>query len=220
MLLWHNLWEVESAVPDQTLVAPDGARAHGEFGFPMADPTPPGFAERTRQMMVRLLAPPPTGLGADGLKVDITHSTALASGYRTHRPAWGNGLLHRLLREAYQAVKEVRPRAMVESHAANAYFRDTCDVLRLNDLASNRASVVEEMAHRARIARAAGFTLVDTDGWAVSTRAALLEYVEAQPGLGIPALYYATRVDRSGERLRAAAYGRIAAAWDRYRHSL
>ncbi len=52
-----------------TLVPPDVAPAHGGFGLPMADPTPPGFAERTRLMIVRLLAPPPTGLVGDALRL-------------------------------------------------------------------------------------------------------------------------------------------------------
>ena len=220
VLLWHNVWELESPGAADGLVALDGAPARGEFGYPMVDPTAPGFAARIRRVTRRLLAPPPVGFGADGLKLDIIHSTPLGAGHELHGPGWGNGLLHRLLRELYRAAKEIREEALVESHAANPYFRDTCDVLRLNDISSDRTSVVPEMGHRARVARAAGFGLVDTDGWALPTRAALLDYAEAQPELGIPALYYATRLDRSRERLRRADYAQIAAAWARYRRSL
>ncbi len=49
------------------------------------------------------------------------------------------------------------------------------------------------------------------------SREALLEYVEVQPELGIPSLYYATMVERTHERLRPQDYQRIAAAWGRYR---
>jgi hypothetical protein len=195
VLLWHNVWEVEAPDPDDALVTRDGRPAIGAFGYPMVDPTAPGFVERLRRVMTRLLAPPPTGFGADGLKLDITHSTPEGSGYRlaadeaTGSPAsWGNALLYHVLRETYRAAKEVRPDALVESHAVNPLFRDTCDVIRLNDVFSDRASVVEEMRHRGQVARAAGFSLIDTDCWTMPTRAALIEYVEAQPALGIPSL--------------------------------
>ncbi|MCC7106940.1 MAG: hypothetical protein IT307_17540, partial [Chloroflexi bacterium] len=168
----------------------------------------------------RLLAPPPRGLSADGLKLDITHSTPGGPDLKLHGRERGNGLLRRLLKTTYEAAKDVRPDALIESHAANPFFRDACDVLRLNDVFTDRTSVVAEMEHRSRVARAAGFDLIDTDCWAMPSRAALVEYVEAQPSLGIPALYYATRVDRSQERLRDADYRRIAGAWARYRATL
>jgi hypothetical protein len=227
VLLWHNVWEVEAPEAGEPLITGERAKVAGAFGYPMRDPTAPGFAERMRRLMAGLLGPPPEGLGADGLKLDITHSTPSASGYLlggggpSARPSpWGNALLHTLLLGTYRAAKEARPDALVESHAANPYFRDTCDVLRLNDVFTDLASVVPQMRHRARVARAAGFDLIDTDGWAMPSRAALLEYVETQPELGIPALYYATRVDRTREPLHDADYRRIAAVWVRYRQGL
>ncbi len=219
VLLWHNVWEVEEPQADETLILRHGAPALGAFGYPMRDPTASHFGDRMRQLMARLLGPPPEGLGADGLKLDITHSTPSGPGYEGP-PAWGNALLHSMLRQTYEAAKETRPDALIESHAANPYFRDTCDALRLNDVFTDLASVVEQMRHRALVARAAGFDLIDTDCWSMPSRAALLEYVETQPELGIPALYYVTRVDQSRERLREADYRRIAAVWHRYRRSL
>lgn len=224
VLLWHNAWEVEAPDEDEALIGQGGGTAVGAFGYPMRDPTAPDFGDWMRRQMIRLLAPPPHGLGADGLKLDILHSTPSGVGYLVGGTAsgsgpgaWGNGLLHRLLGATYAAAKEARPDALVESHTANPYFRDTLDVLRLNDVFTDRTSVVPEMQHRARVARAAGFDLIDTDGWAMPSRAALLAYVEAQPEVGIPALYYATKIDQSREPLRPADYRRIASVWERYR---
>jgi hypothetical protein len=235
VLLWHNVWEIEAPGPDVGLIHHGDGPALGAFGNPMLDPTAPLFRERLCDLMVRLLAPPPRGYGADGLKLDIIHSTPSGPGYRlgwhegqrsdqpddtAGRYPWGNGLLHCLLVETYRAAKEVRQDALVESHAVNPLFRDTLDVLRLNDVFTDRVSVVDEMRHRARVARAVGFATIDTDCWRMPSRAALLEYVEAQPELGIPDLYYATRVDGSGERLRERDYRQIAAVWARYRRGL
>lgn len=220
VLLWHNAWEVEAPDVGEALILRDGAPALGAFGYPMRDPTAPDFGARMRRLMSRLLGPPPAGLGADGIKLDILHSTPSGPGLQLVGSARGNALLHALLLQTYRAAREVRPDALVESHATNPYFRDTSDVLRLNDVFTDLASVVPQMRHRARVARAGGWDLVDTDGWAMPSRAALLEYVEAQPELGVPALYYATRVDRTQEPLRAADYRRIAATWARYRATL
>jgi hypothetical protein len=220
VLLWHNAWELEGeGVEPDELIAYFGQPALGAFGSPLMDPTSPRVQDRLRRLMVGLLAPPPHGLGADGLKVDITFSTPVGPGYRLQSPhgVWGNALLHQLLRLTYRLAKEVKPSALVEGHAANPLFRDTADVLRLNDLHTNLTSVVEMMRHRARVARSAGFDLIDTDGWPIPSRAALLEYVSAQPKLGIPALYYATRLDVSGETLTDSDYRHIAKVWERYR---
>ncbi len=221
VLLWHNVWEIERPGPDVSLIMRDEHdELLGAFGYPMWDPTAAGFSDRMRALMVGLLAPPPHGLGADGLKLDIIHSTPLREVKELAGPERGNALLRRLLRTLYQEAKDVRPDALIESHAVNPYFRDTLDVVRLNDVFTDLASVVDQMTHRARVARAVGFNLLDTDCWAMPTRDALLEYVEAQPALGIPALYYATLVDRTKEPLRAEDYRRIAAVWERYRRGL
>jgi hypothetical protein len=235
VLLWHNVWEWAGADSQEAedVGRPGGSgpeiirRANGPpvvgaFGALLIDPTSTKTERYLRRLLAATLAPRPHGYGADGLKLDITHSTPseeyywpLEPNFRLVGASWGNALLHRLLSLIYQLVKEINPSAMVECHAANPMFRDTADVLRLNDLHTDLESVVEMMRHRGRVARAAGFNLVDCDGWPLPSRQALLEYVRAQPEIGIPALYYATRIDRSGERLGPTDYREIAKAWRR-----
>lgn len=221
VLLWHDVWALEGpAEPDELISGADGQPARGLFGAPLADPTSPRAERRLRDLMGRLLAPPPRGLGADGLKLDFLHSAPSGSGYRLQRADWGFALLHRLLGLTYRLAKEVNPTALIESSAANPLFRDTADLVRLNDLHTDLRSVVDPMSFRADVARAAGFELVDCDGWPAPSRAALLDYVRVQPRLGIPALYYATRLDQSGEPLADSDYAEIAATWATYRRSL
>jgi hypothetical protein len=220
VLLWHNVWEWESAGGDRwddgpDLVQRNGELALGAFGSVVIDPSGPRTERHLRHVMHRLLARPPHGLGADGLKLDITHSTPSGSGHVLQGNLWGNALLHHLLARIYELAKEVEPTAMIECHAANPLFLDTADVLRLNDLHTDLASVAEMMRFRSRVARTAGFEQLDCDGWPMPSRAALREYTRTQPELGIPALYYATRVDRGGELLQPEDYREIARAWRR-----
>jgi hypothetical protein len=217
VLLWHNAWECEAELPAEGAIRRLGEAVTGAFGHPLWDPTSQWFARHIEEYCERLLAPPPRGLGADGLKLDIIHGTPLGPGLQLAGDERGHALLHRLLRLTHEAARAANPRAMVESHAINPHFRDTCGVARLNDVFTDLASVVEQMAHRARVARASGFEIIDTDCWTMPTRAALIEYIEAQPLLGIPSLYYARRVDRSGEELRDQDFARIASVWAGYR---
>ncbi|HEU4674025.1 MAG TPA: hypothetical protein VFS32_14130, partial [Candidatus Limnocylindrales bacterium] len=64
--------------------------------------------------------------------------------------------------------------------------------------------------------------LVETDDWAVPSLAEWRAYLAVKPDLGIPSLYYADRVDPSGEALEDADYAAIADAWRawRERHGL
>ena len=43
--------------------------------------------------------------------------------------------------------------------------------------------------------------IIDTDNWPIKDRAMWRSYVKRQPELGVPALYFATHIDRTGEPL-------------------
>jgi hypothetical protein len=88
-------------------------------------------------------------------------------------------------------------------------------MLRLGDIyAHTDESVVAEMRFRADMARIADPRwLIDTDGWPLPSLAAFREYVDVQPALGVPSLYYATHLDTTGEALTMADYMRIRKAW-------
>jgi hypothetical protein len=59
--------------------------------------------------------------------------------------------------------------------------------------------------------------LVDTDQWPIADRAQWRDYLTAQSRLGVPALYYAERIDGSGEELTADDLALVAETWRRYR---
>ena len=96
------------------------------------------------------------------------------------------------------------------THTPHPSFADVTDMIRLNDMVQTddpdpAARVVAQMRHRAEVARAAvPELLVDTDDWCVPSLAEWREYVEVKPSLGVPSLYYATRVGRDGRGVRGA----------------
>ena len=82
-------------------------------------------------------------------------------------------------------------------------------------------AVVDQLRFRAAVARASlPHHLVDTDQWPMPDHRSWLEYVAAQEGLGVPALYYAERMDRTDEPVTADDLAVVAASWASYRATL
>ncbi|MGP8250829.1 MAG: TIM-barrel domain-containing protein [Terracidiphilus sp.] len=106
--------------------------------------------------------------------------------------------------------------AMVETQTANAAFRDSSDVLRLNDIWYSTRDVVEAMRERARIAHISGWDLVDTDNASATTLETWWQYMEAQPSIGIPALYFVHRTESTLEEPSESDWLALAGIWQRY----
>jgi hypothetical protein len=132
-------------------------------------------------------------------------------------------LLHRLLELIYRSAKAAKADALVVTHAASPLFTDVTDMVRLNDLMrlddpDPRVPAVPQMRHRARVAASIEpGMLIDTDDWCMPSKAEWRAYLDAKPELGVPALYYATGIDHSGEAFDADDYAAIRAAWDRWK---
>jgi hypothetical protein len=214
VLLWWKAWDVEGAPPEACVRAPDGT--------PVAlDPQTTGCRDLLDDAVGYMLGP--DGLDADGLKVDFTARTPSGVALRHAGRAWGAALLHLLLGRVYRAAKAAKPDALIVTHTPNPAFADVTDMLRLNDVRMSDAPdpdgpVVPQMAYRAAVVAAACPGVpVDTDGWCLPDRAAWAEYLACQPRLGVPALYYATHIDHSGEPLSAADLAAVAESWRAYR---
>jgi hypothetical protein len=119
------------------------------------------------------------------------------------------------------AARAAKPDALVMTHTANPYLADLVDMLRLNDVAGlmdTQASIVADMRHRVRLARAASpWWLLDADNWPCST------YIAAQGSgeFGVPSLYHAERLGwgPTNEPLDDEDYAAIRTAWATYRHA-
>lgn len=213
VLLWFKAWDPEGL--------PLEACVRDALGRPVtADPTNPAYEAILRESLHAMLGS--DGLDADGLKVDFTAQTPSGPGLSRAGEAWGIALLHRLMALVYRFAKEAKADALVVTHTASPLFSDVTDMIRLNDLLrlddpDPFAPAVPQMRHRARIASAVDpGLLIDTDDWCMPSKAEWRSYLEVKPDLGVPALYYATGIDHSGEAFDEADYAAIRAAWERW----
>lgn len=214
VLLWWKAWDPDGAPPEGCVTLPDGTPVAVDPQHPLGRAT---VVDAVRHMI--------GDLDADGLKVDFLARTPSGTALRHAGPAWGAALLHELLALVYDTAKAVKPDALIVTHTPNPAFTDVTDMLRLNDIRMLDAvdpdgPVVEHMRYRAEVVAAAcPGTPVDTDGWCLPDRAEWAAYLRVQPSLGVPALYYATHVDLSGEELRAEDLAEVAQVWAEYRRA-
>ncbi len=210
VLLWFKAWDSEG-LPVEACVTDTLGRAVA------ADPTSPVYQATLRESIGHLLGA--DGLDADGLKVDFTAQTPSGPGLRRRGDAWGVALLHRLLALVHRFAKEAKPDALLVTHSPSPLFADVTDMIRLNDLMrlddpDPFAPAVAQMTHRARVAAAIDpGLLVDTDDWCMPSKAEWRAYLATKPSLGVPALYYATGIDHSGEAFDSDDYAAIRDAW-------
>jgi hypothetical protein len=236
VLLWWGPWDPEGVPAEQCVryQPSDGvARKNrpgrlSKFGLPhqgkklAIDVTLPPVRERIRDQVRLLLGPGPDGYDADGFKID--HVAAAPGLYDMAFPdgsarLFGIEAARECLLLLYETVKEVKPDALVIGQSPNPYFAGTQDMLRLGDIYTHHAeSVAEEMSFRAAIARITDPSwLIDTDGWPMPSLVALREYVDLQPAIGVPSLYYVSHLDTTGEALTLDDYARIRRVWTRGR---
>lgn len=241
VLLWLKAWDPQGVPADECIL--DSA------GLPVTvDPGNQKFRKRLAAQVRFMLKE----LGADGFKVDFTHLIPRGSALDhaetlrqrgdpaavglPERPAvtasaggkWGLELMREWLKILSTSARMVKPEAVIITHTANPYLADLVDVLRLNDVAGlqdMRASITPDMAHRARIARAASpYWLLDADNWPCASREQLFDYIQAQRDgrFGIPALYHIQRFGWGAvnEELQEEDFTIIRECWEAYRMAL
>ncbi|MGP3912478.1 hypothetical protein [Nonomuraea sp. 10N515B] len=210
VLLWWRAWSADG-LPAEECVLDAGGRAVA------ADPSNPAYRLRVQRIMERLLG----DLGADGFKIDFTQWFPSGSHLKSYGSTWGLALLHELLATMYDAAKRVKPDALMVTHTPHPAFGDVTDMVRLNDVLEYDARgelvpAVDQLRFRHAVAaHAMPGHLIDTDQWPMPSRADWLAYAEAQPSLGVPALYYAERIDNSLEEITGADLELVARWWRR-----
>ena len=213
VLLWWKAWDPEGLSADLCVRNADGA--------PVAvDPGNPATREALHDAVTRMLGA--GGLGADGLKTDFTARTPSGRMLESHGRGWGIALLHELLATVYTAAKDAKRDALVITHTPNPAFVDVTDMIRLNDMLraddGSLLPVVAQMRYRADVVRAACPELpIDTDDWAVPDLATWREYAATKTSLGVPALYYASHLDATGEALTRDDFELLRRTWARWR---
>lgn len=214
VLLWWKAWDVAGLPPDACVRTADG--------IPIAVDPNDDDAMRTVTDGIRAMLSP-DGLDADGLKIDFTARTP-SGATLVHEPGdWGVALLRRLLADVRHTAKAARPDALLIGQVPEPTLAPLVDMIRLNDVLrlddpTPTVSIVPQMRYRAEVVRAAcPDHLIDTDDWCLPDLATWREYMAVKPDLGVPSLYYADRLDLSGERLTVADFELVRRTWTAYR---
>jgi hypothetical protein len=209
VLLWWRAWAPDGLPLEECVTDPSGRPV-------AADPTNPDYRRRLRDSVTEML----TGLGADGFKIDFTQRFPSGSHLRAHGSAWGAAMLHELLATMYDAAKAAKPDALMITHTPHPAFADVSDMIRLNDVLETDPKgrfvpAVDQLRFRHAVAaHAMPDHLIDTDQWPMLTKADWLAYAEAQPSLGVPALYYLESIDNSGEEITDSDLRLVAKWWE------
>ncbi len=207
VLLWLKAWDPEGLQADQCI--------RNAAGLPIAcDPTNPQFAEGFRRTIRELLGA--DGYDADGFKIDFSARIPSGPGITLAGDAWGLELMKEYLRIIYAAAKEVKSDALIMAHTPHPYLAEVLDMIRLNDINTGK-DVNKAMTHRAKVAAASCPTaVIDTDNWPITDKSVWRSYVQLQPELGVPSLYYATHIDSTKEPLTSEDYALIRQSWQTY----
>jgi len=186
----------------------------------LADPFHPDYEERVRTHVRELLSP--EGLDADGFEFDYTHFLPQYRGITRNNGEgikhWGVELNHKVLSIYYDAAKSAKSDALMITQTFNPYFNDVSDMLRLQDIYTDRRSIVEQMRHRANIAQGAcPGCLIHSDQHPMPSIEAWREYAKHQPDIGNPCLYYVTGMETTREKLTEDDWQLLRETWQAYR---
>ena len=158
-------------------------------------------------------------LDADGFKEDLINCGMTERNLPGYGKYHGLEMLAAFQRLLYTSAHEAKADALVETQTPNPMMRSTSDMLRLNDLWYGAHNVPEIMRIRARIAKIAGWRLIDCDDGGASGLKEWLDYARIQPELGVPSLYFAEETEATHERPTSAHWAYLADLWANYRRS-
>ncbi|GAB4178112.1 MAG: hypothetical protein Fur005_40270 [Roseiflexaceae bacterium] len=157
-------------------------------------------------------------VGVDGFKEDWIGGLVAVAGLETHAPLFGIEFLRRFQFILHDQTHQCKADALVETQTPHPLFYESSDMLRLNDLWFAARDVPAIMRARARIARIAGWDVIDCDNASSTTLAEWRQYMQIQPSIGVPSLYFANETESTFEQPSDAQWAYLAELWRRYRY--
>jgi len=203
VLLWVPVAETDG-LPEELCVKVEGKCV-------IADVGKPEYESYLRPRIRHLVE----DIGIDGFKEDWVGAPA-APGLPLTGAAIGIEFVRRFQWILSSEARRWKPDAMVETQTANALFRESSDVIRLNDIWYATRNVADVLRLRARIAHVSGWPLVDTDNASSTTLKDWWSYMQEQPVIGIPALYFVTRTESTQESPTKEQWDALGGLWGSY----
>lgn len=203
VLLWVPVAHPEG-LPADLCISVDGKCAGADVGKPEYDSF---LRPRIRHLVA--------DLGVDGFKEDWVDAPSVA-GLNVTPTVVGLEFVRRFQWILYDETHKTKPDALVETQTVNGLFHESSDVIRLNDIWYGTREVPDVLRLRASIAHIAGWPLVDTDNASSTTLRDWWSYMQAQPSIGIPALYFVSRTESTQEAPTQAQWDALAGLWRDY----
>jgi len=154
-------------------------------------------------------------IGVDGFKEDWVDAPTVAGAPLSGSLA-GIEFVRRFQWILYDETHKAKPDALVETQTVNALFLESSDVTRLNDIWYGTRNVADMMRLRARIAHISGWPVLDTDNASSTNLKEWWNYMQAQPSIGIPALYFVSKTETTQESPSEAQWTALAGLWRDY----
>jgi hypothetical protein len=203
VLLWVPLAQPDG-LPDSLCIMVEG-KCRG------ADVGKPAYEAYLRPRIRHLV----TDIGVDGFKEDWVDAPSVA-GLSLSGALAGIEFVRRFQWILYDETHKAKPDAMVETQTVNALFRESSDLTRLNDIWYATRNVPDMMRLRARVAHISGWPVLDTDNASSTTLKDWWSYMQAQPTIGIPALYFVTKTESTQESPSDTQWSALAGLWRTY----
>ena len=159
-------------------------------------------------------------VGIDGFKEDWIGGVTRKPDITMHEPMIGIEFERRFQFILHDEAHHWKPDALVETQTPNPLFRESSDVLRLNDIWYGSRDVTAVMLRRARIAHLAGWPLVDCDDASSTDLEEWWKYMQSEPAIGIPSLYIVSRMKSTLEDVPERYWTFLASIWKQYVQNL
>jgi hypothetical protein len=204
VLLWVPVADAEG-LPGNLTITRNGVPV-------LADVSNPDYEMFLRAQIRHLVA----DVGIDGFKLDWEANPGDFTNIVESRPLYGIEFTRRFHSILFDEAHKWKPDALIETQTPNPAFRDSSDMLRLNDLFPGTRDIVNVMRSRAAIAHVAGWQLLDCDSGEQTTLAEWWSYAQAQPSIGVPSLYFLSSTRGTHEAPSQAQWAQLASVWHQY----
>lgn len=205
VLLWTASYHTEGLPDEMCVFNKEGRKL-------FANVADPAYEKLMREQITHLVGE----IGADGFKEDWIGGCGREADIPGYGELHGIEMVRRFQWILWDASHRVKPDALIETQTPHPLFRESSDVLRLNDLWFSTRHVSDTMQMRARVSRIAGWQVLDCDNASCTTVREWFNYMQFQTRLATPAVYCVSRTESFYEEIPEEMWGYVAGAWKKY----
>lgn len=208
VLLWIKSWDPEGLNREEGVQLLCNLIA--------ADPTNPQYRDRIKNDIRHMLSNENGCLNCDGFKIDFINCFPKGENIKTYKSGiYGVEFVKEWLTLVYENAKKIKPDALINASCAHPYMAEVIDQMRIHDYNEHMRSSCSVLGYRAEIVNAVypGIS-IDCDAGGIESHRDFMRYIEYQPKIGIPDLYYLSKI--GGKILDDEDFVKIKDIWQKY----